>query len=64
MRLVSGLDADGELAQAHDEPRILPGFPGSLELGGRWLLHLNDALYKSMAVINGGTGAARTDGRW
>jgi hypothetical protein len=64
MRLVSGQEADGSVAQVNDEPRILPGLPGSLEPGGRWLLHLNDALYQHMAFINGGRGAARSDGRW
>lgn len=63
-RLVSGEEADGRIAQVNDEPRILPGLPGSLELGRRWLLHLNDALYQHMAFINGGKGAARSDGRW
>lgn len=64
MRMVSGEEANGTLAQALDEPLILAGLPGSLEPGGRWLLHLNDALYAHNAFIHGGNGAARTDGTW
>jgi hypothetical protein len=42
----------------------LPGLPGSLEPGSRWLLHLNDALYAHSAFVQGGAGSARSDGRW
>ena len=47
-----------------DEPVLLPGLPNSLEAGSRWVLHLNDALYRHMSYAQGGEGAARTDGRW
>jgi len=50
--------------QAMDEPVLLPGLPNSLEAGSRWVLHLNDALYRHMSYVQGGEGAARTDGRW
>ena len=50
--------------QAMDEPVLLPGLPNSLEAGSRWVLHLNDALYRHMSYAQGGEGAARTDGRW
>lgn len=67
-RLASGerLNETGERAygQAADEPVLLPGLPNSLETGSRWVLHLNDALYRHMSYVQGGEGAARTDGRW
>ncbi len=64
VRMVSGEDASGRVAQSTEEPLILPGLPGSLQPGGRWLLHLNDALYAHSAFINGGAGAARGAERW
>jgi len=64
MRLSSGEGADGRIAQTNEEPLVLPGLPGSLEAGSRWVLHLNDSLYAHSAFINGGEGAARKDGRW
>lgn len=67
-RLASGerLIETGErvYGQAMDEPVLLPGLPNSLETGSRWVLHLNDALYRHMSYVQGGEGAARTDGRW
>lgn len=63
-RMISGDDPDGGIAQAIDEPLVLPGMPGSLEQGGLWLLHLNDALYLHQAFVHGGEGAAREDARW
>jgi hypothetical protein len=50
--------------QSMDEPILLPGLPTSLETGSRWVLHLNDALYRHSAYALGGDGAARSDGRW
>ncbi|HZF44666.1 MAG TPA: hypothetical protein VEZ48_14810 [Sphingomonadaceae bacterium] len=44
VRMISGEDSTGASAQSNEEPVVLPGLPGSLERGGRWLLHLNDAL--------------------
>jgi hypothetical protein len=67
-RLISGERADetGErvYGQAMDEPVQLPGLPNSLEPRSRWVLHLNDALYRHSAYVQGGEGAARTEGRW
>lgn len=63
-RMVSGEEANGQFVQSNEEPPALPALPGSLEPGGRWLLHLNDALYAHLAFINGGEGAQRADGRW
>ena len=64
VRMVSGEEVDGRVAQSSEEPLILPGLPGSIEPGGRWLLHLNDALYAHSAFINGGKGSARGGGPW
>lgn len=64
MRMISGEEADGRIAQSNEEPLVLPGLPGSLRPGGRWLLHLNDALYAHAAFGHGGAGVARADGRW
>jgi hypothetical protein len=50
--------------QAMDEPVLLPGLPYSLEQGSRWVLHLNDALYRHSAYVQGGEGAPRSDGIW
>lgn len=71
-RLASGervgerADDAGEVAyrQGMDEPFLIPGLPNSLEPGTRWVLHLNDALYRHMAFVNGGEGAARSEGDW
>lgn len=67
-RLASGERADeaGAIAyrQGMEEPFLLPGLPTSLETGTRWVLHLNDALYRHSAYVQGGEGAAREDGRW
>ena len=67
-RLASGerLNEAGERAygQSADEPVLLRGLPNSLEPGSRWVLHLNDVLYRHMAYVQGGEGAARTEGRW
>lgn len=67
-RLASGTRADeaGKVAyrQGMDEPFLIPGLPNSVEPGTRWVLHLNDALYRHMAFVNGGEGAARTEGDW
>ncbi|WP_454597633.1 hypothetical protein [Qipengyuania sp. SM2507] len=67
-RLASG-ERDNEAGervygQGGDEPVLLPGLPNSLEPGSRWVLHLNDALYRHMSYVQGGEGAARTEGRW
>ena len=67
-RMASGLRANdaGEVAyrQGMDEPYLIPGLPQSLEPGSRWVLHLNDALYRHPAFVNGGKGASRGDGKW
>ena len=62
VRMVSGEEPGGKIAQSNEEPLILPGLPGSLQPGGRWLLHLNDALYAHAAFIHGGKDAARRGG--
>ena len=67
-RMASGERADhaGAVAyrQAMDEPVLILSLPTSLEPGSRWVLHLNDALYRHSAFVNGGEGAVRTDGDW
>ena len=67
-RMASGERANeaGEFVygQGMDEPFLIPGLPQSLEPGSRWVLHLNDALYRHMAHVHGGEGAARTEGDW
>lgn len=50
--------------QAVDEPILLPGLPTSLEPGSRWVLHLNEALYRHSSYVQGGESAARRDTRW
>jgi hypothetical protein len=62
VRMVSGEEPDGKIAQSNEEPLVLPGLPGSIEPGGRWLLHLNDALYAHAAFIQGGKDTARGEG--
>jgi hypothetical protein len=64
MRMVSGEEPNGQVVQSNEEALVLPGLPGSLEPGGRWLLHLNDALYAHTAFVHGGDNSARRDGRW
>jgi hypothetical protein len=62
VRMVSGEEKDGKVAQSNEEPLVLPGLPGSLEPGRRWLLHLNDSLYAHAAFIHGGRDSARRGG--
>lgn len=67
-RLASGLRTDdagvSRYGQAMEEPMLLPGLPDSLEPGSRWVLHLSDRLYRHAANVQGGEGAARTEGKW
>lgn len=67
-RLASGVRTDEagvtRYGQAMEEPVLLPGLPDSLEPGSRWLLHLSDRLYRHAAYVQGGEGAARTEGKW
>lgn len=49
VRLVSGFDADGTYQQENGEPILLPGLPGSLEAGDRYLLHLSRGQYANLA---------------
>ena len=67
-RLASGERTDEagvtRYGQSNDEPTLLPGLPTSLELGSRWVLHLSDSLYAHAAYVQGGEGAARSDGDW
>lgn len=67
-RLASGMRTDdaGETryGQGMDDPVLLPGLPNSLAPGSRWVLHLSDALYRHSAYVQGGEGAARTEGKW
>ncbi|MXP15708.1 hypothetical protein GRI44_13210 [Altererythrobacter confluentis] len=67
-RLASGERTDEagvtRYGQGMDEPVLLPGLPNALEPGSRWVLHLSDALYRHMSFVQGGEGAARTEGKW
>lgn len=67
-RLASGERTDEagvtRYGQNNDEPSLLLGLPTSLEPGSRWVLHLSDALYAHAAYVQGGEGAARSDGDW
>ena len=66
--IASGMRTDdaGETryGQGMDDPVLLPGLPNSLAPGSRWVLHLSDALYRHSAYVQGGEGAARTEGKW
>lgn len=53
-RLLSGMNAKGELQQANDEPLVLPGLPGSLERGSRSLLFLSSDFADYQARVSGG----------
>ncbi|WP_417322367.1 hypothetical protein [Erythrobacter aureus] len=67
-RLASGMRTDEagvtRYGQGMDDPTLLPGLPTSLEPGSHWVLHLSDALYRHSAYVQGGEGAARTEGKW
>lgn len=54
VRLISGYDADGTFQQAGDEPIALPGLPGSLSKGSRWLLFLSPTFNDHRARLSGG----------
>lgn len=54
VRLQSGPDAEGRLQQANDEPLVVPGLPGSLEHGSRWLLFLTSDFADHQARMSGG----------
>lgn len=66
---MAGGERNGENGQTgffsgSEEPFLLPGLPFSLDPGTRWVLHLNDRLYRHTAFVHGGEGAARTEGDW
>lgn len=67
-RFASGVRTDEagiiRYGQGMEEPMLLPGLPDSLEPGSRWVLHLSDRLYRHAAYVQGGEGAARTEGEW
>ena len=54
VRLVSGLDPDGSLQQSNEEPLVLPGLPGALEPGQRWLMFLSEGMVAHQARHVGG----------
>jgi hypothetical protein len=54
VRLQSGPDAEGKLQQANDEPLVVPGLPGSLDRGSRWLLFLTSDFADHQARMSGG----------
>lgn len=64
VRFVSGYDRDGRFQQANDEPIALPGLPGSLDEGGRYLLSLSAPLYEHAARVMGVRPAAPAGERW
>lgn len=49
VRLVSGFDPDGGYQQENGEPILLPGLPGGLQPGERYLLHLSRGQYANLA---------------
>ncbi|MBS7670932.1 hypothetical protein [Croceicoccus gelatinilyticus] len=67
-RLASGMRTDEagvtRYGQGMDDPMLLPGLPNSLAPSSRWVLHLSDALYRHSSYLQGGDGAARTEGKW
>lgn len=54
VRLVSGADPDGSFHQSNEEPMLLPGLPGALAPGGRWLMYLSEAMVGHHARHVGG----------
>lgn len=54
VRLVSGLDGEGKLQQANDEPLVVPGLPASLDKGSRWLMFLSRPFAAHHARMSGG----------
>lgn len=58
VRLISGYDAEGTFQQAGDEPIALPGLPGSMSNGSRWLLFLSPTFNDHRARLSGGRSRA------
>ena len=54
VRLVSGVDPDGRYQQSNEEPMLLPGLPGALTPGTRWLMFLSEGLLAHQARNVGG----------
>lgn len=54
VRMVSGRDPDDSFRQSNDEPMLLPGLPGSLTRGSRWVLYLSDSMLAHQARLSGG----------
>jgi hypothetical protein len=54
VRLVSGADRDGKYQQSNEEPMLLPGLPGALTPGTRWLMFLTEGLLAHQARNVGG----------
>lgn len=58
VRLVSGNDSDGKLQQSNEEPIRLPGLPGALSPGTRWLMFLSEGMLAHQARNVGGRASA------
>lgn len=61
VRFVTGPGSDGQYHQSNEEPALLPGLPGTMGTGTRWLLNLSEPLLDHQARLLGKK--ASTDGR-
>lgn len=61
LRFISGTDPDGSFHQSNEEPMLLPGLPGSLAPGTRWLMYLSQGMLAHQARHVGGRTPERQD---
>jgi hypothetical protein len=64
VRMESGLQPGGRYAASRDDPLVLPGLPGSIAVGDRYVLVLSSGMYAHRARVMGGSPAAPLGERW